>query len=75
MSFVKFILFSSKCSISILSGIFVYAWCITQKYSPTTFDITIMDTAIVPYLFTFIACLFYTSVFFLPFDMIFRGTL
>jgi len=75
LSFVKFILFSSKCAISILSGIFVYAWCITQKYSPTTFDITIMDTAIVPYLFTFITCLFFTSVFFLPFDMIFRGTL
>jgi hypothetical protein len=75
MSFVKFILFSSKCAISILAAIFVYAWCVTQTYSPSIFDITIMDTPIVPYLFTFITCLFFTSVFFLPFDMIYRGTL
>jgi Plasma-membrane choline transporter len=75
MNFVKFILFSSKSSISILAGIFVYAFCITQDNSPTTFDITIMDSPMVPYVFMFVTCLFFTSIFFIPFDMILRGTL
>lgn len=34
-----------------------------------------MDTPMVPYLFTFITCLFFTSIFFIPFDMAFRGVL
>ena len=75
MNYMKFIIFSSKCAISILTGIFVYAWCTTQQHSPTTFDITIMDTPMVPYLFTFITSLFYTSIFFIPFDILFRGVL
>ena len=62
LNFVKFVLFSSKCAISILAGIFVYAYCVTQQYSPSTFDITIMDSPMVPYAFTFITCLFFTSV-------------
>lgn len=75
MNFVKFILFSSKSAISILAGIFVYAYCHTQKYSPSTFNITIMDSPMVPYAFTFVTCLFFTSIFFIPFDMILRGVL
>jgi hypothetical protein len=75
MNYMKFILFSSKCAIAIMAGVFVYIWCVTQQYSPTAFDITIMDTPMVPYIFTFITCLFLTSIFFLPFDIIFRGVL
>ena len=75
MNYIKFILFSSKCAISIMAGMFVYMWCTTQKTSPSQFDITIMDTPMVPYLFTFFTSLFLSSIFFIPFDMTIRGVL
>ena len=48
--YVKFVLFASKCSIAILAGIFVYVFCAKSDKSLTTFDITIMDSPMVPYL-------------------------
>lgn len=62
LPYMKFLLFSSKCALSMLAAIFVYVYCDMFEKSPRQYDLTIMDTPIVPYLFTFVTCLFFTSV-------------
>lgn len=62
LPYVKFLLFSSKCALSMLGALGVYVYCTVSEKSPKQFDITIMDTPIIPYLFTFITSLFFTSV-------------
>lgn len=65
LPYVKFLLFSSKCALSMISALGVYIFCSVSEKSLRQFDITIMDTPIVPYLFTFITSLFFTSVIYL----------
>lgn len=62
LPYMKFLLFSCKCSLSMIAAIGVYVYCMIMPISPSQFDITIMDTPIVPYLFTFFTMLFFTSV-------------
>lgn len=62
LPYAKFLLFSSKCALSMIASISVYLYCSMNEKSPRQFDITIMDTPIVPYLFTFFTSLFFTTV-------------
>ena len=62
LPYMKFLLFSCKCSLAMLAAMAVYGYCLVMDVSPSQFDITIMDTPIVPYLFTFVTMLFFSSV-------------
>ena len=62
LPYVKFILFSSKCALSMIISIFVYVYCSLYEKSFAQFDLTIMDTPMVPYLFTFFTGLFFSTV-------------
>ena len=62
LPYMKFLLFSCKCSLAMIAAISVYVYCLIMPSSPRQFDITIMDTPIVPYLFTFFTVIFFSSV-------------
>lgn len=64
------LLFCSKFVVSFLSGLGVFFCCIYFDKSPTLKDLTLMDSPMVPFLYTWFTTLFLSTVFFSPFEMI-----
>lgn len=75
LSWISYLLFSLKVSISLLIASCVYVYCYFLTISPLRNDISTVDTPIMPFLFVFITSLFLTSVWIAPYDMMLRTIL
>ncbi len=67
-----FVMLSLKMSVSLFMGALTYLYCFFLEVSPLMYDITAIDTPIVPFLLVFITSMFLTSVWIAPFDMMLR---
>jgi hypothetical protein len=72
-SWISFIMFSIKFSVSLIISCGVYCYCYFLDFSPFMYDISQMDTPIVPFLFMLVTSMFITSVWIGPFDVLLRG--
>jgi hypothetical protein len=68
-SWISFIMFSLKFSVSLLNAIGVYLYLYFLNVSPLQYDITALDTPIVPFLFCLITNMFICSIWIAPFDV------
>ena len=75
LSWISYLQFSIKVSISLLIASCVYIYCYFLTISPFQNDISTVDTPILPFLFVFITSLFVTSIWIAPYDMMLRTIL
>ena len=72
-SYITFLQNCSKFAISYLIGILVYISCIYFDQSPTLNDLSLLDTPLVPMLYTIVTCYMISTVLMAPLDIILRS--
>jgi len=75
LTYVDYILFCVKYTASCGSAFGVYYYATTNKLSPSQKDLSLLDTALVPALFTFITSIYFVGIVLAPFEMMLRGIL
>lgn len=60
--YINFIMFCLKNSLSLLVACLVYIYCISFDVSPFLYDISNIDTPMIPFFYTYLTSLFFVSV-------------
>ena len=73
LGWTSFVLLTIKLSISLFMGVLCYLYCYFLNTSPLRYDMTPLDTPIVPYIVMFATSTFITSIWICPYDMMLRA--